>query len=412
MKKYLSKTQAKQLALLFCILSAVSGFYMILCIYAGWSRKIAYFQQYLTYLGFRRLLLYPRWFLHSTFSGMTLVLCLYILYRLKSGKKHYLLLLFGLALPYFAIGMLTAEPELTLIMIAFTGAMFAFANLPSAIRRSLMRRIGLFSSEKSENTEEKCQQMLRRIEWLRFYPLKKIVIGGLWLFALVIGFLMTVHLITGQLESDAWLTSLFLLGIAALTSRKAYRYLLTPYHCIPALNKLLSKKQLQSLLSDESFAPAVFEHEYLKKYVPILVSENWILAEGMLFSRKLTLATSVYTSGTTGGSRNHFTNIRFFYLNGDILNRSLDIFLNPESEEELRTFLYGVMPEIAPDQFHEKLSERFTQIYASLLPDISDSGEKMYELLTRNITEIRQTYKTAFAAKTKGKKKSSKGKHS
>lgn len=408
MKKRLSETQYKHLKLLFRILAAISAFYMLFCIYAGWSETFSYYQQNLICFGFRRLLFYPRWFLHSTFSGMTLVMCLYMLYRIKSEKKHYLLLLFGLALPYFAIGMLTADPWVSLLMAVIIGGMFAFANLPCVIRRSLTRRLVLFSSLQSENQKELCRRMLRRIEWLRFYPLKKALIGGLWFFALIIGFLMSAQLTVGRLEADGWTTALFLLGIAAFTARKAWRYLLTPYHCIPALNRLLSKEQLQNLLANESFALADFEQEDLRKYVPILVSENWILTEGMLFSRKLTLAVSVYTSGTAGGSRNHYSNIRFFYLNGHTLNRRLDIFLDSESEEELRAFFHTVMPNLAPDPYCRKRSERFAQVYAALLPEITDPAKKVYELLTHDITAVRQTYETVLSTKNKSKKNASK----
>ena len=43
---------------------------------------------------------------------------------------------------------------------------------------------------------------------------------------------------------------------------------------MPVLNRILSKEQMKKLLVGEHFREVSFEDEDLKKYVPVLVSEN------------------------------------------------------------------------------------------------------------------------------------------
>lgn len=81
-------------------------------------------------------------------------------------------------------------------------------------------------------------------------------------------------------DTDSLWVIPLLFAVAALTAKKAWRYILTPYHCMPVLNRILSKEQMKKLLVGEHFREVSFEDEDLKKYVPVLVSENWALIEG------------------------------------------------------------------------------------------------------------------------------------
>ena len=69
----------------------------------------------------------------------------------------------------------------TIVFIAF---IFLAVNLPSYVRKNLMELIADESSKAKENLQTSQLNFLTKIEWLRFYPLKKILLALLWLFCL------------------------------------------------------------------------------------------------------------------------------------------------------------------------------------------------------------------------------------
>ena len=61
---------------------------------------------------------------------------------------------------------------------------FVFANLPQYIRKQLTEKIADESSKAKENLQTSQLNFLTKIEWLKFYPLKKILLGVIWLVCL------------------------------------------------------------------------------------------------------------------------------------------------------------------------------------------------------------------------------------
>lgn len=61
---------------------------------------------------------------------------------------------------------------------------FILANLPQYIRKQLTEKIADESSKAKENLQTSQLNFLTKIEWLRFFPLKKILLGVIWLFCL------------------------------------------------------------------------------------------------------------------------------------------------------------------------------------------------------------------------------------
>lgn len=70
------------------------------------------------------------------------------------------------------------------------------ANLPQYIRKQLTEKIADESSKAKENLQTSQLNFLTKIEWLKFYPLKKILLGVIWLVCLfyaVRGVFMTIN---------------------------------------------------------------------------------------------------------------------------------------------------------------------------------------------------------------------------
>ena len=58
-----------------------------------------------------------------------------------------------------------------------------------------------------------------------------------------------------------------------------------PYHSVPVLNHVKTKEELKEALQGECFEKVQFEHKMLRKYVPVLISENWVVIAGRLIPR-------------------------------------------------------------------------------------------------------------------------------
>ena len=161
---------------------------------------------------------------------------------------------------------------------------FILANFPQYIRKQLTEKIADESSKAKENLQTSQLNFLTKIEWLRFFPLKKILLGVIWLFCLfyaVRGVFMTINDPRGIF---IFLTVLFWL-ITIFTARKIWRYIKLSYHCVPVLNHIKTKEELKESLQGECFEKVLFEHNILRKYFPVLISENWVVMNGCLLPR-------------------------------------------------------------------------------------------------------------------------------
>lgn len=389
--------------IVFAALAVVCLAYMAVCDYAGLSGKIEYYQKEFLHVsrsfGFVE---YPYWFIHATVSGTLAVIFLYALYRMKSSKKRYISFIICLFIPYLVNAQFQPNSEglrfITLFIALFVAAMFALANIPGVVDRAITKQLIFRASDLEYDNEERFKKRLNQLEWLRFYPLKKALIGLLWLACFALG-IMGVAAYFKELETDFLLIALLFLAVAAFTAGKAWRYIKTPYHCVPVLNKVLSKTEIQSLLQGEKFEAVSFENEDLQKYTPILISENWAVIEGLLVSRKLVLRMGV-DSGVPPERRLY--RIEVTYLNGEhFKTRPTDIPLVNQLADEMQAVLYDV----AGIHFPVRPYEEIMQKYKEILPEMKNPHDKLWHLLTNDIREIKEDYKAVFAPDKEQRKK-------
>ena len=70
-------------------------------------------------------------------------------------------------IPYFGIGLLTTGAPLLLLMTIFIGGMFAMANLPGKIGRSLTYKLLAAQEHLEADAEKFAEKQLRTMEWIR-----------------------------------------------------------------------------------------------------------------------------------------------------------------------------------------------------------------------------------------------------
>lgn len=169
-------------------------------------------------------------------------------------------------------------------VIIFIAILFLIVNLPSYIRKHLMQQIADESSKARDNLQSSQLNFLSKIEWLRFYPLKKLLLAAIWLICLFIAIRGIFITINDTRKTFIFLTVLFW-GIVIFKARKIWRYIRLPYHSVPVLNHTKTKEELKELLQGEYFEKVIFEHKILSQYFYVLISKNWVIIDGYLIPR-------------------------------------------------------------------------------------------------------------------------------
>lgn len=230
------------------------------------------------------------------------------------------------------------------------------------------------------------KQQVQVIEWIHFYPLKKLLIFGLWSFAVVLILRGIERMAVGKIEIDVGLV-LFLLGLAILDAvlfKKMKRYITTPYRSIPMLNQVLSKNQLERLLDGERFEPMRAEDDAAKQYQDIYQSRNWILISGKLISKKLALEATI-------DKRQEDIWLNVVYLNGMTLKVKTDLSIG--EADFVSKELTGYEGPLDLKGKGEELAQKF----ASFFPDHGSDAERIIAFLSQDVTAIRQDYIQTFS---------------
>ena len=314
--------------------------------------------------------------------------------RKKSSTPFFFIMLLLLSLPlllesYLDIGWIGIA-----LYAGIAAFLFGIAWIPQILNQWISRRL---LREKPMSGK----QQVRIIEWIHFYPLKKLLILAIWGFGVVLvlrGIWVTA---TGKLEMDGDLF-LFLLVVAVLVValfQKMRRYICTSYPNLSVLNQILSRKQLEQLLEGEHFEPIVFEDAAMKQYLEIYRSQNWMLIGGKLLSKKLALWV------TMNRSRND-TSLNVLYLNGMTAKAKVNLELRENRYEEYIPALRELIGHEESLKLYGK-EEQMAEKFASYFLNCNSEQERIASFLTRDITEIRKDYIQTFSPPDTRKKKRS-----
>lgn len=201
------------------------------------------------------------------------------------------------------------------------------------------------------------------------------------------------------MDGQIFLSLLVITVLVITLFRKIKRYICTPCHSVPALNQILSKKQLEQLLDGEYFEPIEFEDEGMKKYLEIYQSQNWMLICGKLISKKLALWV------TMDRSKND-TLLKVLYLNGTIAKAKVNLEIRENRYEEFIPVLRELIGYEGPLKLYGK-EEQMAEKFASYFPDYVSDQERIAAFLSLDVTEIRKDYIQTFSPPDTRKKKRS-----
>ena len=88
--------------------------------------------------------------------------------------------------------------------------------------------------------------IVKMTEWKNLYPIKKIILLSVWLFGVLILYASFAALI-----KDHDFRTIFIIILDSVGLVKSFipikKYILTSYHCMPVLNQIFTKKELEKL---------------------------------------------------------------------------------------------------------------------------------------------------------------------
>lgn len=362
--------------------------YLGLCLYAGLTGNLPAMHETQHIMRFGEV---KRW----VGSGMTAIIiaALFLNSALKDcnrqnqKKQGFLPLFLTMILPIILLLLLEAYLDIGWLGIglyaAIAALLFAMAWIPQFLSRQitrLLRKDGLTG-----------RQQAQIIDWIHFYPLKKLLAFGLWAFGLLLVLRGLWVTFTGEVEIDGAFL-LFLLGTAALTVvffPKMKNYVCTPYPSIPVLNQHLNKSQLELLLEGERFEPIAFEDDAMQQYLDICRSRNWMLIGGRLLSKKLALRATMVRYNT-------HTVLNILYLNGETAKTTVDLDLRGERYQAFTAVLKELTGGEGPLDLRGK-EDQLAQKFAAFFPEISSQQERIAAFLSQDAAPIRQDYIQTFS---------------
>ena len=217
---------------------------------------------------------------------------------------------------------------------------FFLYNFPKYLRRRLTEQIANTSNKAKTSHQSSNLNFLAMIEWLRYYPLKKLTFSLLWLFCLYGAVRGIFVIINDPRKTFIFLTVLFWF-ITVFTAKKLWRYIKLPYHSIPVLGNIKSKEELRASLQGECFEKVIFENDILKKYFAVLISEHWVVMDGYLIPRSG--IDKIYYF--YGNQVRNYEQVKLIYSNGEAFSfPSERISANENRQKEILDLLHKISP--------------------------------------------------------------------
>ena len=232
-------------------------------------------------------------------------------------------------------------------------------------------------------------KQLKKTEWRRIYPLKKILLVCVWALMALAG---CVGLMSRPEDIPSLVTCIIVLGSTVLTFPRFIRYIMTSYQSLPALNKRLTKREQEELIEGEKFMILSELKTESLIWKDLAESEHWIRIHGRYVSKELAVL---------GGPKVTFnimnrdtTPMIFFYATGDVVEIDLGVQISVQRIRELNAYLwahYKIFPEHVFGKKREKVCSTFREIYMDYLKEREGMKEsEVIAELTKNAGELRR----------------------
>ena len=232
-------------------------------------------------------------------------------------------------------------------------------------------------------------KQLKKTEWRRGCPIKKILILCAWGLMVLAG---CAGILSRPENIPSLAASILALISAVLTLPILIRYLMTTYQSLPALNRRLTKKEQEELIEQENFKTLAELKTGSLIWKDFSESARWLRFNGRYISKELVILGGLKT--TYNIMNRDTTPIIFIYATGDLVKIDLGVQVSVQRIRELNAYLcsrYQIFPEQAAGKKMEELRSIFREIYMAYLKEKEPMKEsEVIAELVKDAGELRQ----------------------
>mgnify|MGYP000083240488 CR=1 FL=1 len=232
---------------------------------------------------------------------------------------------------------------------------------------------------------------LKKLEWQRLYPVKKLLFLGAWLFCVFVVVVMTISFVRDGNIVD-FLYGGGICGIAFVTVRPMIKYVRTSYHCMPYLNKIFSKCEQETFVASEEFQ--FFESVEVNNYLfPLGISKHWIYANRRLLSKDL--AIFAWLEATSSLIARNTTPICVLYMTGECVEVDLGVHLTGKEQIYIHDYLWkeeGIISACLLGDKREEIINLFQKQFDMLKQSMNLDDKEMIKEILQSPEKYRNMY--------------------
>ena len=264
-----------------------------------------------------------------------------------------------------------------------------FMILGNAFYRVLYR-----PHEEHASTKEKYgkpKNVLLRIEWKKWYPLKKFIAFLLWNICLFTVLISTIFYCSEQETDSKTLFGYIIFIITTIATFSPMRKYVSPkYRCLPHIGDVLSKTELNKMLGDEDFQ-GIEKFKEMSIYPYVKESRNWFWIGGLLLHKKMVVAIDF---GLRTAPNHMHSRIKLMYVDGGIGEIILsDLYY--ERSTELYAYLWKRAGILGGNAAGIPWHEKNTEIARKYLNNSKFGKMNFYERM-KHVDEIRMLLMEKF----------------
>lgn len=232
---------------------------------------------------------------------------------------------------------------------------------------------------------------LKKMEWQRLYPVKKILFLGAWLFCVFI-FIAAIILLVRDGDIEALLGGGICGIIAFVTVRPTIKYVRTSYHCMPYFNKIFSKCEQETFVASEEFQ--FFESVEVNNYLfPLGISKHWIYANKRLLSKDL--AIFAWLEATSSLIARNTTPICVLYMTGECVEVDLGVHLTGKEQIYIHDYLWkkeGIISACLLGDKRKEMINLFQKQFDMLKQSMNLDDKEMIKEILQSPEKYRDMY--------------------
>lgn len=234
-------------------------------------------------------------------------------------------------------------------------------------------------------------EQIKKSELKKTYFIKKMLLLVSFGFCVFIFGASIILLLRDGNSEDLWVGIVCgILAIKIFFSIQAY--IKMPYHCIPILNQIFSKHELEKLLKEEKFENIKNTND--KKVLKLFsTSEHWFCINNKFISKELSVFG--WAEGSSSLNGRAVTPVFFIYMTGEFVKVDLGHKIHIKEIDNFNQYLWEeakIIPRIMVGEQRENIANIFKNQFQKLKQNMNLSDKGLIETIIQNPEQYRKIY--------------------